>query len=1263
MKFKKWLAGMLTAILLLANVPMEAFALSPADFSDFPNNWSRTALENALENNLLSGTGGKIKPEGMLTRAELATILTRALGASASTSLDGYSDVSEEAWYYDALSKAAAAGFLSGTDKRMEPERAATRQEVFVVLARILKLQEEASALSSFTDKDEVSDWAKGAVGALIKSGYVQGAGSRINPSHSITRAEFAQVLMNVSATYLNTPKEYTADIDGNAIVNVAGTSLKDMNISGDLILADGIGKGEATLTNVTVKGRILVRGGGSNSVHIVNSKINGEVVVNNHSSDTRLVLTESPISEVSVYSNFILDGSVADLHLSDTASFHLQGGSVRTLTVEEGASSSSITLDSGTSITSAVVSAQSAVIKGNGEIGTVQANANNIAVSVPNATVIVAGGAKGVSAGGTILKGGESAVVSSSGNGSTLVASSPASTPASNSSSGKGSSGGGHSNKTKFSGRKGTLAEPWQISTAAQLNEVREYLNGNFILTADIDLSGYSNWTPIGAYVAKDVANGDYSASPAYAFTGSFNGSGHTISNLTIKRDGLSEEDMTGAGLFGCIAEQSSLQNLTIKDAEVFSTGSCIAAFVGMAMSSNENAIKDITLSGSNQISGAGSVGGIVGSSQDTNVIDCTAQADVVMNAVSNGAGILGGGIEGGKISGCKATGSVTATETMSYGDVVMGAIGVGGLAGCAFDSEAVLNCEAKDVTIKVGKNAIMTGGLLGYSGIVNEGLFASDSEGFTLIKGSKAENVTILAESGATRIGGLVGSGFCGSNYNKYYPASSAIHIVNCIASGSITADESAIVGSILGYAFRNSAVVACDGSEINGASNQVGAADAALAVTLTDVDFVQTLTQKMARAAYTQASESSRADSVPLTTGAGISFDGGDGTEDNPWQISTAAQLNEVREHLNGNFVLTADIDLSGYSNWTPIGAYAAKDANNGVYDAKLEYAFTGSFNGGGHTISNLTIKRDDLSEEDMSGAGLFGCIAAESSLQNITIKDTEVFSTGSCVAAFVGMAMSSNENAIRDITLTGSNQISGAGSVGGIVGSAQDTNIIDCTAQADVVMNAASNGAGILGGGIEGGMISGCKATGSVTATETMSYEGVVMGAIGVGGLAGCAFDSETVLNCEVKDVTIKVGKNAIMTGGLLGYSGIVNEGLFTSDAEGFTLIKGSKAEDVTILAESGATRIGGLVGSGFCGSNYNKYYPASSAIHIVNCIASGSITADESAIVGSVLGYAFRNSAVVACDGSEIDGASNQVGAADAAQVVTLDKIK
>ncbi len=91
----------------------------------------------------------------------------------------------------------------------------------------------------------------------------------------------------------------------------------------------------------------------------------------------------------------------------------------------------------------------------------------------------------------------------------------------------------------------------------------------------------------------------------------------------------------------------------------------------------------------------------------------------------------------------------------------------------------------------------------------------------------------------------------------------------------------------------------------------------------------------------------------------------FDGGDGTYENPYLVSTAEQLNAIRFGLSQHYKLTADIDLSGWGNWIPIGS---NDAYGGINSGGTNYAirhistFTGSLDGNGHVISGMTIKID-------------------------------------------------------------------------------------------------------------------------------------------------------------------------------------------------------------------------------------------------------------------------------------------------------------
>ena len=107
--------------------------------------------------------------------------------------------------------------------------------------------------------------------------------------------------------------------------------------------------------------------------------------------------------------------------------------------------------------------------------------------------------------------------------------------------------------------------------------------------------------------------------------------------------------------------------------------------------------------------------------------------------------------------------------------------------------------------------------------------------------------------------------------------------------------------------------------------------------------------------------------------------VAFAGGCGTPEDPWQVATPAQLDAIRNDLTASYILTADIDLADFGAFTPIGAYVQdKSEDPNGEEPILESAFTGTLEGGGHVISNLTIDRPES-----MGVGLFACIAAQCS----------------------------------------------------------------------------------------------------------------------------------------------------------------------------------------------------------------------------------------------------------------------------------------
>lgn len=278
---RKSIAILLTLALIFSMAPVSAFAAETDQFSDMPDNWSTEALKNTISNGLLKGDNGKIMPDANLTRAQMAAIINRAFGSTKKASLSSYKDVSAGTWYYDEMAKAVQMKTFIGSGDKLNPNNNITREEAFVVLARAFKLSgASANALNKFSDKASVSQWAKDSVASLAEAGYIAGSNGKVNPKQYITRAEFAQIMDNLLKNYIKKAGTYTTVKTGNVMVNVPNVVLKDIAIKGDLIIGDGVGNGNVTLDGVTVSGRTVIRGGGINSIKIIgNSNLQNIII------------------------------------------------------------------------------------------------------------------------------------------------------------------------------------------------------------------------------------------------------------------------------------------------------------------------------------------------------------------------------------------------------------------------------------------------------------------------------------------------------------------------------------------------------------------------------------------------------------------------------------------------------------------------------------------------------------------------------------------------------------------------------------------------------------------------------------------------------------------------------------------------------------------------------------------------------------------------------------------------------------------------
>ena len=198
------LSGVLCTSVLLSS---QVYAATPADYSDFPQNWSKDAMTFAVKNNYITGVSeDKIAPKAALTRAQLAAILSRVMktGAGDVSVLDNFNDADKNAWYAGSMAKAVELNILYGDGDSIYPDRPVTRQELFTILVRAFSVTGgDESALAPYSDAGSVSSWARAAISAMIAQGYAAGYEDKtIRPTQQVTREEFAQLLYRMQEFY-----------------------------------------------------------------------------------------------------------------------------------------------------------------------------------------------------------------------------------------------------------------------------------------------------------------------------------------------------------------------------------------------------------------------------------------------------------------------------------------------------------------------------------------------------------------------------------------------------------------------------------------------------------------------------------------------------------------------------------------------------------------------------------------------------------------------------------------------------------------------------------------------------------------------------------------------------------------------------------------------------------------------------------------------------------------------------------------------------
>jgi hypothetical protein len=318
-RFAKVLS-LLVMPLFLFSTPSTTYAAA----SDISGHWAEDTLIQWVGQGWLTGNGeGTFNPDKSVTRAEFVTLVNRMKGYKGDADISNFTDVTPDKWYYKEIKAGVDAGYLVGTGSRsIAPDETITRQEAIAMVSRIEGVSgTDASALSYAADGNAVAGWAQKSVAACIDAGYVTGSDGRINPLSNITKAEAIVLLNNVNTktrsfalagTYGPTSGKLSAT---NVNVLTSGVKLRNVAVSGDLVIDEKVGNGDVRIDSVDVNGTLLVKGGGLNSVYVNNSTV-AELDV--YKSGVRVALGEGTAIKNAVArgGNSILEfgsGTVAD--------------------------------------------------------------------------------------------------------------------------------------------------------------------------------------------------------------------------------------------------------------------------------------------------------------------------------------------------------------------------------------------------------------------------------------------------------------------------------------------------------------------------------------------------------------------------------------------------------------------------------------------------------------------------------------------------------------------------------------------------------------------------------------------------------------------------------------------------------------------------------------------------------------------------------------------------------------------------------------
>lgn len=335
--------------------------------------WASAEIASWKDLGLLKGNeNGLILPNEGIKKTEFVALINRIFQFSEESS-QTYTDVPKAAWYAPEISKAVASGAIIGSGGgKIDPLEILTREKAALILSRVFNVAGSGNANAPFSDDTAISAWAKEAIYAMKEAGYVEGTPQgAFQPKNALTRAEAVKMINNAMGILVADGSGHSGLSGSNLIVNTAGSTLTNLNLSGNLYITPGVGEGDLSLVHATIGGVVYINGGGIHSITLTDSTLN-RIVINKPSAPVRVLLkgttaainvevasgaqivneSDKAVGTVNVLETgqkaVSISGNVSELNVNGKTDFTLAGGQIGTFNVSAKAGGSGIKLNKG---------------------------------------------------------------------------------------------------------------------------------------------------------------------------------------------------------------------------------------------------------------------------------------------------------------------------------------------------------------------------------------------------------------------------------------------------------------------------------------------------------------------------------------------------------------------------------------------------------------------------------------------------------------------------------------------------------------------------------------------------------------------------------------------------------------------------------------------------------------------------------------------------------------------------------------------------